>query len=77
MSEDRVEALWGHLGDMSADEIKAHIRKLRADRRLIKAKNSVKKDSKQKSDGARSRATKLAATMDPEALARMLRDLKS
>lgn len=73
--DDRLEKLWGSLDNMTEDELRAHIVKIRTERRLIKVKNTVKKSAKQTSDTAKGKARKLLTGLDPEAMARMLKDL--
>lgn len=73
---DRLEKLWGHLGNMTPDELRAHIVKIRSERRLIKMKTATKKTVKQSSDTAKTRARKLLTGVDAAAMARMLKDLE-
>lgn len=73
---DRMQDVWGHIENMTPDELRAHILKIRAERRQIKMRNSVKKTVKQTSDAAKTRMQKMLSGMDAEAVARMLKDLK-
>lgn len=73
---DRLEKLWGHLGHMTPDELRQHIVKIRAERRIVKMKTATKKTQKQASDTAKTKAKKLLAGVDANMVARMLKDLK-
>ena len=77
MDKDRLDKLWPHLSHMTPDQLREHVRRIRADRRLTKQKSSTIKKAKVSSDSARVRAKGLVAKLDPAALARMLRDLEN
>jgi hypothetical protein len=73
--DDRLQKLWGHLGDMTPDQLRQHVIKIRNERRITKARVSIKKTVKQSSDAAKGRVKKMLGSMDPEAMARILKDL--
>jgi hypothetical protein len=73
---DRLEKLWGHLGDMTPDQIRERIREIRNERRVVKMRTTVKKTVKQTSDAAKTKMKKLLVGMTPEEMARMLKDLE-
>jgi hypothetical protein len=72
---DRLEKLWPHLGNMTPDELRQQIIRIRAERRLIKMKSATK-TARQTSDTAKAKARKLLADMDPATMAKMLKDLE-
>lgn len=75
--DDRLEKLWGHLGNMTPDQLRAHIIKVRSERRIVKMKTAAKKTTKQTSDTAKTKARKLMGGIDSAAMARLLKDLKA
>jgi hypothetical protein len=72
---DRIQRLWGHITDMTEDQLRDHIRKIRSDRRVLKAKPGVKKQIKVSSDKARDRARSLLADADTDMIARILKGM--
>lgn len=74
--DDRLEKIWGHLSNKTPDEIREHIRGIRADRRLLKLRSGAKKTAKISSDTAKTKAQKLLRDVDPEMLERMLRNMQ-
>lgn len=73
-SAERIERLWGHLGNMTPDEIREHIRRTRGERKKRKEKAAVKKATRVKADKAQGKVKDLAST-DPELLERLLKEL--
>jgi hypothetical protein len=73
--EDRLEAIWGHLGNMTPDELRQHIVKIRSERRLIKTKRADKKKAVNKSDTAKTRMRKMLAGLSPEDAMKLLKGL--
>ena len=73
---DRLQKLWGHLGNMTPDQIKESIRQVRADRRITKQRTAVKKKARETSDTARLKIKDLASSLSPEALERLLKGMK-
>jgi len=73
---DRLEKLWGHIGNMDPDEIREHIRKVRADRRLTKTRITVKKKTKVGSDAARTKMKSLLDGMSEADKERLLKELE-
>lgn len=73
--DDRLERLWPHLGNMPADKVREHIRKMRADRRVMKVNTTKRKTIKASSDNAKVKAKKLLAGADPALLARLLKEI--
>lgn len=73
--DDRLEKLWGHIGNMTPDEMRAHIVRIRNDRRTTKVKTATKKSVKQTSDTAKTKVKKLLSGVDAATMARMLKEL--
>jgi len=71
--DDRLEKLWGHLDNMTPDQIREHVRRIRADRRLSKQRPSVIKSVKATSDTAKTKARKLLAGADADMIERILK----
>ncbi len=71
---DRIEKLWQHFGNMDADQIREHIRRVRMDRRVTKVKNADKKTVRVKSDAAKVKARSIAAK-DPDMIRRLLEQM--
>lgn len=71
---DRIEKLWGHLGNLDADQLREQIRRVRADRKIVKLRNSVKKTTRVRSDAAKTKVVKLA-TADPDMVRRLLEQM--
>lgn len=75
MAEDKLERMFGHLGNLTPDELRAHVRKNRADRRMIKAKPAAVKKAKKDTDSAKEKARKLIAKVgDLDLLERLLKE---
>ena len=75
MSENRIEKLWGHLENMTPDELRAHIRKIRNDRKIRKVSRTVKKTAAKKTDSATEKAKKALAGLSPDAIERLMKGL--
>jgi hypothetical protein len=60
---DKLEAAFGHLGNLSESELRDKIRDIRKDRRTSKVRASVKKKVRATSDTARTKLSKLMAGM--------------
>jgi hypothetical protein len=74
---DKLEAMFGHLGNLSPDELRARVRAVRADRRIGKTKNSTKKKAKVSSDTAKTRLKSLVAKIgNDDLLEQMLKELE-
>jgi hypothetical protein len=73
---DRLQKLWGHLGNMTPEQIRESIRQVRADRRIVKQRTAVKKKARDTSDSARLKIKDLASDLSPDALERLLRGMK-
>jgi hypothetical protein len=72
---DKLEAAFGHLGNLSEGELRDKIRSIRKDRRTSKVRATVKKKIRATSDTARTKLTKLMSGMSPaerEKLMKML-----
>lgn len=75
MSEDRIEKLWGHLGNMSPDQIREHIRKTRSDRKIRKAPKATAKKEVKTKEKSKEKAKISLKGLSPEALERIMKDL--
>lgn len=71
---DRIEKLWKHMGNLSPDQLRDHIRKVRQDRRIVKVRNSEKKTVRVKSDAAKVKARKVASE-NPDLIKRLLEQM--
>ncbi len=70
--------MFGHLGNMSADELRDHVRKTRSDRRVPKVKAAVKKKAKLTGDANRVKARKMIDKLgNADLLAKLLKDLEN
>lgn len=76
-TSDRLEKLWGHIGHMTPEQARAHIVRIRADRRVSKVKTTVKKAGIKKSDTALTELRKLITKGQEEMLMRVLKGLKN
>lgn len=73
---DKLEAAFGHLGNLSEEELRARVRQVRKDRRIAKVSKTVKKAAKAKSDTARTKVKKTAdALNDKDLVLRMLKEM--
>lgn len=73
---DKLERMFGHMGAMSQDELRALVRKNRADRRVKKAPSGSAKRAKVTADRAKTKARRVIAKTDAdkELLAKLLRE---
>ncbi len=75
MSDDRIEKLWGHLENMSPDQVRDHVRKIRTDRRVKKLSKTVKKAVTAKKEASTDKAKKALDALSPEAIERLLKGM--
>lgn len=71
-SDDRITRLFGDLGQLSDEELRAKVRQVRQDRRVKKEKTADRKKKIARSNAARDKAEKLLATMTPEQIAKLM-----
>jgi hypothetical protein len=70
---DKLERMFGHLSNMTPDELRAHVRQVRADRRQTKIRPGVVRKAKRETLNDNEKAKKLIAKVsDLELLARMV-----
>lgn len=72
---DKLERMFGHLGNMSNDELRNRVRKIRADRRLNKPWAGAAKKAKRAAATAKTRVTKQIKKLDLELAAKILKEL--
>lgn len=73
---DKLEAMFGHFGHLSPDELRAKVRKVRADRRVGKVKAAAKKKAKTSSDGAKSKVKSMLDKLgNPKLMEMLLKEL--
>lgn len=65
---NRLEALKRNLLDMNPEELREHIRSIRAERRIIKERPAAKKKAKVKSNRSAAKVVNLIHTLTPEEL---------
>lgn len=70
--EDKLERAFGNLASMTEDELRAHVRKVRADRRIGKVKASTKKAIRASAEKARDKARELLRNTDDRELLKKL-----
>lgn len=73
---DKLERMFGHFGNLTPDELRAHVRQVRADRRQTKIKPGVVRKAKKETLNANEKAKKfLDKVEDREMLAKVLAKL--
>ena len=72
---DRIGQLWPTISNMSPDELKEHVRQIRADRRKVKKPAKTKKATVNKSEATANRIKKLVGD-NPALLAKLLGELE-
>lgn len=71
----RLSQLRKNLEDMSLDELREHVRRIREDRKITKVPRGEKKVRAKRSDKAKTTTAKALAKMSPEELNILLREL--
>jgi hypothetical protein len=69
---NRLHALRKSLLEMSPEELREHIRRIRAERRVIKVKPSTKRKAKVKSNRSAAKVVNMLHTLTPEELKLLL-----
>lgn len=72
---DKLERMFGHLGNMSNDELRSRVRKIRADRRVTKPWAGAAKRAKKATEAAKTKAKKKIASIDLELAAKILKEM--
>lgn len=72
---DKLERVFGHLGNFTEDELRARVRQTRADRRMAKARPGAVKKAKRSADITRVKSKKLVEKADLTALQKIMRDM--
>lgn len=75
---DKLERMFGHLGNLSSDELRARVRKVRADRRITKPWAGAAKRAKRSIETAKGTAKTKAKRLigkDLELLQKIMKDM--
>lgn len=73
---DRIEKLWGHLGNMTPDQIRDHIRKTRTDRKIRKVSATKKKQEVKTQEKKKDKVKDVLKGLSPEAIERLMKGLE-
>lgn len=74
MDQDRLSTLRKSLEDMSFEELREHVRQIRADRRLTKERPAERKKVKAAKEKSRTSAAKLARSLSASDVEALLRE---